>query len=128
MEAIGHYDFGQNLKPVNFGGWAGSVATAEAQHIEFWLRYWHACYSYLLAEAGDSMYLCSFDAICEDPGAGLQALADEIGLQDPAALLSQSDRVRPPPASELDLDAIDPDLRSQVDALRRELLGAASFP
>ncbi|MBK8979381.1 MAG: sulfotransferase [Planctomycetes bacterium] len=48
MAGIGHFDFGHNLKPVDFGGWLQGRSGPGPDHLQFWLEYWEACYRAVL--------------------------------------------------------------------------------
>lgn len=52
MAGIGHFDFGANLKPIDFGGWLQGRKVREAEGLSFWLDYWIAAHQHLLAHAG----------------------------------------------------------------------------
>ena len=40
MEGIGHFDFGDNLRPVDFDGWLDSSKHRDPREMGFWLEYW----------------------------------------------------------------------------------------
>ena len=40
MRAIGHFDFGENLRPVDFDGWFERRQTEQTDVLAFWLEYW----------------------------------------------------------------------------------------
>ncbi|MAT91064.1 MAG: hypothetical protein CME59_00530 [Halioglobus sp.] len=128
MEGIGHYDFGANLKPVDFGNWMQSRHAGDATTIEYWLCYWHACYAHLLAQAGDATYFYSFEAMCEDPDPALDSLAQRLDLAEPPRLLEQAGRISVPARGGPEPGAIDASLHRQVYDLWRELRQAASTP
>jgi len=53
MAAIGHFEFGANLRPIDFGGWVGTRDAEDALQLRCWLEYWLATYRHLLAHAHD---------------------------------------------------------------------------
>ena len=66
MAGIGHFDFGDNLKPVDFDGWARGGGAPAADGLEFWIRYWCAAYRALLEAAQhDRVHLVGFEALGE---------------------------------------------------------------
>ena len=84
MAGIGHFDFGHNLKPVDFGGWFGARSLEDADRLSFWLEYWCATYGALLeASTHQRMHLLSFERL--GAGSGLAALARAAAL-DPGEL------------------------------------------
>src|SRR5690606_32311264 len=44
MTAIGHFDFGENLRPINFNDWLATAAELDPTTLDFWLAYWVAAY------------------------------------------------------------------------------------
>lgn len=88
MEALGHYDFGANLRPVDFGGRWG-LGHNPAESLDFWLGYWHAAYTHLLGQREASgLVLLSYEALYRQPAAVLGALAGAIGA-DPQRLVAR---------------------------------------
>jgi hypothetical protein len=93
MEAIGHHEFGQGLRPVDFGGWMEGAPPPE--DLTFWIRYWNAAYSYVLEHAGSSARLVSYARLVGEPKAALARLADVVGVPT-SILLPRAERLRPP--------------------------------
>ena len=50
MEGLGHFEFGEALRPIGFGSEPPDPAAADRP--EFWLRYWADAYEAVLATAG----------------------------------------------------------------------------
>ena len=67
MRAIGHYDFGENLRPVDFDGWLANRESKETDSLAFWLEYWMVGYRHLLAKKADFLHFLNYDALCADP-------------------------------------------------------------
>lgn len=91
MAAIGHYDFGENLKPVNFRGWHADTHYDPMQ-LDFWLEYWIACYQYLI-DHGPYIHFVSFESLCANPKEQLAALAQKIAI-DPQKLDVYADKIK----------------------------------
>lgn len=106
MRDIGHYDFGDNLKPVDFGNWLSSARYRDASSINFWLEYWLNAYRYIAELGFPQLQLLSYDALCQHPQDGLAAIADRVSLQAPALLTAQAERLAParpyPPDADID--------------------------
>ncbi len=117
MRAIGHYDFGDNLKPIDFSGWSKQTSIAQATEIEFWLRYWVAAYQYLLEHLPENAVLFSFDTFCEQPQFSMQALANFIAVKEFSPLLAGLDRVAPPSVHSDPVDSVSSELLSQANEL-----------
>lgn len=93
MAAIGHFDFGVNLRPVNFDNWLDNEALAPATDINFWLAYWIAAYRHLLAKSDPNIIFVDYDALCHDPQQTLGQLAEFLQLVQPENLIRQQDRL-----------------------------------
>jgi hypothetical protein len=87
MRGIGHYDFGENLLPVNFAAWLSRSKRSEATTLLFWLEYWTACYQSILKESPPDMVLISFDELVRNPVAVLAKLAEHLKMQQPEKLV-----------------------------------------
>jgi len=94
MAGIGHYDFGENLRPVDFGGWLSRASYRETMTIAFWLEYWFETYKHLAA--CDGIYLLCYEEICNSPSESLGKLADELQLNDRTSFLNAGARFRKP--------------------------------
>lgn len=121
MAAIGHYDFGAHLKPINFGGWLDGVAEPDFTTLEAWLRYWIAAYRHL-ADQADALGLqfISFEGLCAAPAHTLETLEATLGVARPRALSRNAGRVWPPPAPP-PVEGVDPQLLEQAGRVRQDL-------
>ena len=79
MAGIGHYDFGQNLKPVNFDNWL-DTCEHHIDTVEFWLDYWCATYQYLLTHHKEDCLFVGFEQLGQMPDATLTALEQQLAL------------------------------------------------
>jgi hypothetical protein len=95
MGAIGHYDFGANLKPINFDGWLSKGPAPDFGSLNGWLRYWSAAYGFLLEQQSLPIRFFSYDALCQDAPTHLASLESLLGLSRAGGLTSQAARVRP---------------------------------
>ena len=92
MAGIGHYDFGENLRPVDFSNWLDQVPAKDPTKIQFWLEYWFATYSYLAKR--DDIYLFCYEDLCATPADALAHLASVLRLNDREALLHLVSRIQ----------------------------------
>lgn len=119
MAAIGHYDFGDNLRPVDFDGWFTSTPSLDSMVISFWIKYWTAAYGHLLKQANDHVYFLSYEALCKKPIQGLERLADLIGIRERDAFLEQKSRINTIKSHSIDSSGI-----SSVDLHQAEAIYA----
>jgi Sulfotransferase family len=90
LRALGHFEFGLDRRPINFGDDAGvqSVLTAwtGGNEVEGWALYWRQVYGYLadLLEAQEPVrraaLVVRFEALHADPRTSLDAILDHCGL------------------------------------------------
>lgn len=117
MRAIGHFDFGENLLPVDFDGWLDPAEERDPLSLGFWIAYWVAAYRYLLGREEDRLVFVSHARLCEDPAGGLHRLGEAIACEDLDALVATADRVHTPRRREVDTGSVNPDLLEEAAAL-----------
>jgi hypothetical protein len=125
MRAIGHYDFGENLRPVDFAGWLDQRQAQDPESLGFWLEYWVATYRHLLGQRDNVVFL-SYEALCEDPVSVFQRLTEAIGMADTDALASTVDNIRTPRSREVDTSSVRSSLLVEAENLYADLREAAS--
>lgn len=106
MAGVGHFDFGANLRPIDFDAWTARASHASPEDLEYWLRYWTAAYRALASRADPRVHWVDFDALCTDPSAGLAGLADFLQLADTAAFVSAARDIHPPTQHEVNVTAV----------------------
>ena len=97
-----------------------------AVEAEFWLRYWIDGYRHALASAPASTRFVGFDDLLAGGEDALAALADDLGLAEPSALVDAAATLRAPTSVPERLDAISPALAAEADALYAELRARAT--
>lgn len=122
MEGIGHFEFGEALRPIEFTALRTGLPTPD--HVDFWLRYWIDAYQHVLATAGPNSIFVDHDALCVEPNLHLPELAAAIGLDDQEGVSAVADIFRAPrPAPSL--SAASPNLLQRADILHAELCSQA---
>lgn len=121
MREIGHYDFGENLLPIDFAGWLDGRKSKNYGSLVFWLEYWIASYKCLLTEAAGFLHFLSYEELCDNPSHGLRILADVIKSRDPDALLSQAGNVRRQNPQEVSATTIPASLIQEADHIYARL-------
>ena len=127
MRGIGHFDFGENLLPVNFDNWLSGDRRADATELQFWVEYWIAGYRNLISRSSTSIHLFPFDRWTRRPKAGLEWLAEKIELKNPEALIKQAGAVRELPRHATSCPQIPEPLAEEAIRLFDELNDKASF-
>ncbi|MEZ9832695.1 sulfotransferase [Vibrio breoganii] len=121
MAGIGHFDFGQNLKPIDFDQWLSGASSSNAQDLSYWHEYWCACYSHLLKIESDKVCFVDFDKLCEQPEHELSRIADFIGIENKELLLNQMGRLKKRQKTEDSYHNIQPGLVSRVSSVYEAL-------
>jgi hypothetical protein len=114
MRGVGHLEFGENLRPVDFDGWLASARHTDPRTIEFWLEYWVAAYEHFLNRHSSIIRFFAYDAFCEAPAAGLRTLASRINAANPDALVAQQHDIHPPRRHEVQSAGLDETLMSRA--------------
>jgi hypothetical protein len=127
MEGIGHYDFGVNLRPVNFDGWLDRDRRSDAVELGFWIEYWIAAYRSIMSNADSRVRLFAYGRLTAEPRAGLDWLASFLQLHDASRLLEQADQIRAPRDHELDASTIDQRLLEEARGLYAEMMDRSEF-
>jgi len=96
MESIGHFEFGEAHRPIDFAGWRDAAAALRSDALDFWLEYWCRTYAQVLAEAAEGAHLLDYDACCAAPAPALERIGEILRLDDPGALTAQAVRFRAP--------------------------------
>lgn len=95
MADLGHFDFGANLRPIDFGGWIDDECVEPPDKVEFWLRYWCSAFESLLsAELPSQLAFVDYDHLCVEPATGLRRICDLLELTD-LDVPTAADRFRP---------------------------------
>lgn len=121
MAGIGHFDFGDNLRPVDFDGWLDSSKHRDPRQIGFWLEYWRAAYRSLIEEATERVCFLNYDAFCADPRSGLERVANFINVVNKNAFLAQAERIHVSSSYEIDCALLDETIAEEAKALHSRL-------
>jgi hypothetical protein len=122
MEGIGHFDFGDNLRPVDFDGWLDRSKHHDPRELGFWLEYWHAAYQSLIEVATERVCFLNYDAFCADPRSGLERIVNFINVENKNALFAQAERIHAPSAYEIDWALLDATIVEKAKALHSRLV------
>ncbi|KZY29839.1 hypothetical protein A3731_25855 [Roseovarius sp. HI0049] len=118
MEGVGHFEFGEALRPIAFRD--GAPGPEAATGPDFWLRYWIDAYEHVLATAGRGVVFLDHDAFCAAPGVHLPLLAEAVGAADPAEVAGLAGMFRAPGPVPV-LEEAEPQLLARADALHDSL-------
>jgi len=126
MRWLGHYDFGENFKPINFDNWLENTAkTKDYNSSAFWLEYWIASYTHLLNKSGSNIHLVDYDKLLASPEVSLSRIAEVCKLESSNEFIKNAEKVRAPTSHPSDRKDLDEDLRQQANKLYSKLKAAA---
>jgi hypothetical protein len=125
MRSIGHFDFGENLRPIDFDGWFDRRHEKNADSLAFWLEYWVACYRHLLSQGEGILRFVDYDRLCRFPEQGLSRLAEIIDCRDASKLLAYAGTIRANPPRDLDKTGLSSELHEKVATVRHRLIESA---
>lgn len=125
MRWIGHYEFGQNLKPINFFSWLDEDEIPQEPGREFWMKYWTAAYSYALEHKSNNVFFVDFDRLLSEPGSYLERVAEAANLEHVGALTGAADALRSPTTSPVDVSGCRPAIRQAAEDIHARLQAVA---
>jgi hypothetical protein len=96
MAWVGHFEFGMNLRPINFSGWLDDGAIDRQPSPDFWLRYWTEAYRYALEHRTPNVVFVDFDRLLAERATYLAAIGRALDLQRPDLLVEQAQSLRSP--------------------------------
>lgn len=117
MEDTGHFDFGNNLRPVNFDNWLLNEGDFDPNTLLFWLKYWICTYQYLLTNANTHVKFFSYDLLCNDPRRNLEQLGKYLEIKDIESFKMNADRIIAPKLYQVDSSSIPSDILGEADNL-----------
>jgi hypothetical protein len=125
MEWLGHYDFGENFKPINFDNWLNVNEITLYHGVNFWLKYWTAAYSYVLNHKTENVYLVGFDKLLSDGKTKLKAIADCLELENREKFIEASSSLRLPTSRPIESQHCDPEILQAAQELHERLKSLA---
>jgi len=121
MEWLGHFEFGANLKPVDFANWRDEISLGPDDR-DFWLTYWIKTFEQVLNQIGPNVLLVSYTRLCDAPRYTLEALGRGLSVNE-KLLGAQARMFRPPAHSEQGPDT--GDLSARAGGIYEALLDKA---
>ena len=125
MSGTGHFDFGENLRPINFGNWLHDANYPDAMTLGFWLEYWVATYGHVLANHAKAANLLSFEELVSQPERTLERIEQTLKLTTPQALSRQASDLRAVTEHRVDTADVSDQLLSKAKSIHWSLLEAS---
>jgi hypothetical protein len=126
MKWIGHYDFGENFRPIDFDGSYRESRDLNDLDEDFWMIYWSAAYRYCLADAGDNVFFVDFDDLLENGERNLRHIATVTRIRHPRKLVEYAAKLRAPGSSPVAPGNVGESSLAAARAIHQELRGRAA--
>lgn len=117
MKAIGHFDFGKNLKPIDFDGWLKNIKSLNSNTLLFWIKYWVSVYGYINTKADEKIFLLSYDELCCSPQKGLNRIAEVLDITDRDTFLKQASVIRASKSHEVNTEGIPKSVSNEANMI-----------
>jgi hypothetical protein len=124
MNDIGHLEFGQLHRPIEFAGVAEMRSRYKPETLDYWVAYWECAVRHLLNHRSD-VVLMSYEALCAIGPDAMPPLAERLALPSDVLVRALGDRMRAERDYGPHLQVADPDLERRARALHRELMNSS---
>jgi hypothetical protein len=124
MDDIGHLEFGQLHRPLQFAGMDDVRARYQPDTLDYWVAYWELAFTHVLRYR-PSIVLISYEMLCANGQAAMPALADRLGLSADALTIALGDQMRAPRDHSPDTSVTDRELLRRSRELHHEMLQAS---
>ncbi len=104
MKWLGHFDFGENFKPVNFDGWV-DLQNEKKINENYFMKYWTAAYSFLLTSKTDNIIFIDFDKLLIDQGETLSKISDVLKLKNKEVFVNSASILRSPTTQKISMES-----------------------
>ena len=121
MKWIGHYEFGANLRPIDFCGELTPSFRNENLDQNFWMSYWSTAYKYCLRENLPHVHFVDFDDLIQNGAHALARIGEAINLSDLERLTRGGHNLRTPPTAPIKVQEIIPDVWKEAQIIYDEL-------
>jgi len=125
MEWLGHYDFGENFKPINFDNWLDDKDVVSQSNENFWMKYWIATYAHVLKHKTENVYFVNFDKLLKEGKSSLNAIAECLGLANKTKLVEAATKLRSPTSKKLEPHHFSPKILHVAQELHKKLKSMA---
>jgi hypothetical protein len=125
MRWLGHYEFGQNLKPIDFSGWLDGEAVPIDPDVSFWVRYWIAAYAFALAQRTPNVRFVDFDRLLREKEGYLEKIASVVRLSSADALVREGALLRAPTSRPVNRASCLPELWDEARRVHADLRAAS---
>jgi hypothetical protein len=120
MGDIGHYEFGDLHRPIQFEGFAALVEGLKVTDLDYWFAYWIAAFEHIAARR-NRIHLIEYEDLCRRGREAAVYLCELLGIEGSRASEIGA-HFRPVPPTKPEFEAFRSPLRDRAEALHRELI------
>ena len=106
MQGVGHFDFGANLRPIDFATWFSGQEGLDPDSLAFWLQYWTFSYEHVLSLNSANIHCVSYADLTEQPERTLGEISSALKLSDPQVLIKRAASLKIPARHAIDESAL----------------------
>ncbi len=121
MKDIGHFDFGSNLRPIDFDCWYHFKLASDPCTLVFWLQYWISSYRYILEHSSEQVKFICYDSFCSEPEKYMQQFANLLEIKDLVSFMENTKRIVTPKAYSVDSNNIPKDIVTSAKKLYKDM-------
>ena len=122
MQWLGHYDFGENFKPIDFDCWLDNYSgNIDYNDESFWLSYWVASYSNILQHISNNVHLIDYNKILSEPEKSFQSIADILSIENKSRFIDFSKQIREPTSKPSKTTSVDTKILDTANKLYSKL-------
>jgi hypothetical protein len=121
MEWIGHYEFGANIRPIDFDGQFAQISHLNYDDPDFWLAYWLKAYQYCLSESSGNMIFVDFDLLLQNGDSALRKIGELLDISDMGKLTRGASKFRNPQSSSIDAKKLSPKIWEKTQVVYEQL-------
>ena len=121
MKWIGHYEFGANLRPIEFGGEFNQSSMENYADPNFWMAYWVNAYNHSLRETSPNVHFIDFDNLLLDGESALTRIGERIKISRLESLTSRVSTLKSSGTSAIGVEDLGSDVWKNAQLIYEEL-------
>jgi hypothetical protein len=121
MRDLGHFEFGENHKPIRFPGMSEVRSRFQPGDLNYWIGYLRGALRVVL-DAADELAVVSYENLCSSGSEGIRRLADRCGLDGSFLRDDFEEALRTPNTYAVDPGSIDGEYLQEAESLYGKLI------
>ena len=121
MEWIGHYEFGANIRPINFGDQFTLTSQFDFSDKNFWVNYWSKAYQQCLTEKSGNIFFVDFDLLLQEKDLALKKIGELVDISIMKKFTEGAIRFRNPKSSCIEVRDLSPEVWKESQVVYEQL-------